>query len=911
MTVTEVRQALGSWELRLRENVPRAVLDQLDYFGHIAIIPNKVSPAEYGDNLLAAARYVGVYRSRSSFDQYLLRGSGMAFWLGDEDNKGDVFESPVTLTAATFATSVNALLPPGGAVTAGVINGVAGTYTGEHRWQTSRQSLDYVTDIFGAEWRVNNNATLDAGTISQLYVTDPKAIVLRRLSGADLKQRALPGRMEMGRDAEDFTTRVVLLGEGEGSQIATGEADIVANPYNDLHGNDIVMTRLVSESDTTASNADQRAQILLNHFSQERASVNLSTSVYDIKGDVAVGDYVNVWDPDTGFYDNNREVYWEGQPINPIALRVIEMTWPVPAGWTVAFRRGDGTWLDLSPYYAGESGETTIVVGDLSRSLASSEPIGFRPSLPDSPTLDTTIPDAPAFTQFSIGTYQGADISTTKAAIHVTWSTPLNTDASTITDGAYYEIRYRVSAVLGYQIRWGNLSATRWGQLSANRWGAPISAPVSADPEWVYTQIGWGTNQTTILELTPGVTYEFQIRAVDSAYPPHFGAFSASSFQTTVGDMFAPSTPAAPSVAGNLLSIQVTHNLGKASGGTFNLEPDIVRLTVHVGGSAVFMPSDENKVGEMAANIGMMSAGIPAIGTFTIQPTEQVHVKVIAIDRSGNKSSPSASATVTAVLVDDSHVSSLSVTKLTAGTITANSILAGLIEVGTGGTVSITQGAFNVKDALGNEIVQMGLLSDGKYGIRVNDANGDPQIRAGELVGGGYGLEAIDETGALVSLSTLAFGMEAAEESGAITVATTGAPDFAERDPDGLQVRVRIGTTRRALVIVSAAINHALDNAPGTYDWRTAFISFKITDLTTGGVTLTPSGFAAGGELGGNTGDANIPHVPSMLNVGQSFLMEGTNRFPTAPGDYLFEVYYINPIGAADYDTRNIAVLPY
>lgn len=912
MTITEVRQALGSWELRLRDDTPRTLLDQLQYFGHIAVIPNKVSPAEYNENLLASARYVGVYRSRSSGDDFLLRGSGMAFWLGDEDGKGDVFETTVSLSAATFAASVTALLPPAGSITAGTINSVAGTYTGDHRWQTSRQALDYVTQLFGAEWRVNNNGTLDAGTISQLYVTDPRAIVLRRQKGADLKQRALPGRLEMGRDAEDFTTRVVLLAEGEGNQIATGDADIGVNPYNDIHGNDVKMVRLVSESDTTATNADARALILLNHFSAERASVSLSTSTYDIKGDVKVGDYVNVWDPDVGFYDTSREVYWNGDHINPIALRIVEMTYPIPAGWTVAFRRGDGVWIDLSPYYAGESGDTTLVVGDLSRSLASSESIGFRPSLPDSPTLDTTIPDTPAFLTWDFGAYQGVDLSTTKAVIRTTWSTPLNTDASVITDGAYYDIRYRVSQVIGYQIMWGSVhNIFRWGQLAGNRWGAPLSAAVSADPEWIYAQFGWGTNEATFLELTPGVIYEFQIRAVDSANPPHFGNFSASEFKTTTGDLFAPSTPAAPTVAGNLLSIQVTHNLGKTSGGTFNLEPDLVRLTVHVGGSSSFMPSAANKVGELTANIGMMSAGVPAIGTFTIQPTETVHVKVVAYDRAGNASSPSASATVTAVLVDDQHVSSLSVSKLTAGTITANSILAGLIEVGTGGSVTVTQGSFKVNDALGRTIIQMGLLPDGKYGFRVNDASGNAQIRAGELVSGGYGLEAVDETGALVSLSTLAFGTEAAIDQGSVSITTTGAPNFYAVDPDALSVRVRIGTSRRAIVFVGAEISHALDNPAGTYDWRTGFISFRITDMATGQVTLTPSGYAAGGELGGNTGSAAIPHVPAMLDVGNSFLMSGIFTFPTAPGDYLFEVCYINPIGNIDYQNRNIHVLPY
>jgi len=912
LTVTEVKQALGSWELRLRDNTPKSVLDQLDYFGHIAIIPNRVNPAEYGDALLNASRYVGVYRSRSSADQFLLRGSGMAFWLGDEDNKGDIFESAVTLTGATFAASVAALLPPGGAVTAGTIHSVAGTYSNTHRWQTSRQALDYMTSTFQGEWRVNNNATLDAGLVQDLYVTTPRAMIMRHSLGRDLAQVALPGRLELGTDAEDFTTRVVLLAEGEGDQIQTGDADIAVNPFNDLHGNDVKFTRLISESETDAANADLRAQLYLNQFSVERQSITLSTGVYDIKGNVQVGDYVNVYDPDSGLFDPSREVYWEGQPINPIAIRVVEMTWPVPEGWTVAFRRNDGTWIDLSPYYAGESGDTSIVVGDLSRSLHSSEPVGVRPNLPPSGGADTSIPNSPAFLSWSFGAYQSSNTNTTKAAIRVTWSTPLNTDSSTITDGDHYEIRFRVSEVLGYQVRWGQVTAYRWGGVSGNRWGAPISEPVSADPEWIYMNVPWGTNETTILELTPGVTYEFQIRAVDAAYPPHQGPWSAASFQTTTGDLFAPSAPAAPTVAGNMAAIQVTHTLGKNSGGTYNLEADLVRLDVHVGGSNSFYPDETNQVGQLSANIGMIQGRIAAVGTFPIPQIEQVHVKVVAVDRTGNKSSASPSATVTAQLIDDSHISNLSVSKLTAGTITAQTILANLLEVGSGGTVSVTQGSFLVKDALGRTIIQMGLLPDGKYGFRVNDASGNPQIRAGELVSGGYGLEAVDETGQLVSLSTLAFGMEAASAMGAITVDTGGGSNPI-RDPDGLGLyNIRIGNSRRCLVVLSSEIQHNLNDE----FIHSGSMSLLVRNRTTGLTTLVPSSsWDLYTSVGGNvTGVPEIPALPSGNKMSHVGLIGGPvfgpTHFPTVPGDYDFEVWY-HASGEVYFQSRMIVVMPF
>lgn len=723
MTVTEVKQALGSWDLTLKEDTPRAVLDALTYFGHVAIMPGRVDPSLFSDQLLASARYVGVYRRRGASDTFSIGGSGLAFWLGDEDDKGDIHETAVTLTNATFAQSVTALLPPHGGVVAGTINSVPGTYSNSHQWVTPRKALDYVAETFGAEYRVRgdavNKVVLDAGTVSQLYVTTPKALLMNREAGRDLQRIALSGKMGMDDDVEDYTTRVTLLAEGEGTSIATGSADQAVIPYKDLRGNPVRITRLVSESDTPAGSATARAQLALNRFSGKRSAVSLSTDAFDIKGDVAVGDYVDVYDPDRGFIDRTREVYWEGQPINPVALRCVELTWPVPEGWTVAFRDTNGVWLDLSPYYAPETGTTDVKVGDLPASLSSGggEDIGYRPNLPDTPGgVDATIPAAPAFGDLSTGSYQPTTGEWTKAAIYVTWSQPLNLDGSTITDGGHYEIRYRVKSYIGYRVRWGQLTAYRWGELSGNRWGAPITDPVSTSGEWNTVYVGWDQNQTMIQELTPGVEYELQIRAVDSANPPHQGPWSTSEFVVASEDLFAPSVPAAPVVASSMVAIQVIHTLGRADGGTFNLQPDLVYLSVHVGGSSSFFPDETNEVGKLIANAGMIQANIPAVGTFKIDQTEGIWVKVVAVDGAGNKSGGSEAVQATVDLIDDAHISDLTVSKVTAGTIMAQWIMAGSIKTAeSGARVELSGAGIKQYNASGVETVAVNTDGSAKF----------------------------------------------------------------------------------------------------------------------------------------------------------------------------------------------------
>lgn len=705
MSFTEIKQALGGWELRLSQETPREIMDALSFYGHIALVPGQgVDPRQYGDNLLTQARYVGVYRGKDSQSDYSLKGSGMAFWLGDEDNKGDVFETAVTLTGVSFATALTALLPAGGAVTAGTLNSVAGTYTGKHQWQTPRQAITYVTDTYNAEWRVNGNGTLDAGTVAQLYNVTPIGILTPRGKGSDLLHKALEGKLAMGVGVEDVTTRVVLLAEGSGDSIATGAANAPATPFKDVHGNAMRATRIVSESGTESTNAVARAQLQLNRFVNPRRSVQLSSNDYDIKGTFVVGDYIDVYDPENGFYDVLREVPWEGDRINPMALRCVEMTSPILAGWTVAFRDINGVWLDLSRYYLPEGGETTIVVGDLARGLSSvgGEPVGVRPNLPEA-GADFTVPAGPTWGTFSGGSYQPTDGLWTKAAILAVWNQPLNVDASTITDGDHYEIRYRVNTYIGYKVRWGALTTFRWGALSGNRWGAPVTDPVSSG-EWNTVFVPWGQTQMLIQELTPGVEYEFQIRAVDAANPPHQGAWSASKFYVATGDIFAPSDPAVPVVASSLIAIQIVHTLGKASGGTFNLEPDLAYLAVHVGGSASFFPDASNQVGKLIANQSMLKANIPAVGTFPLAITSALWVKVVAVDIAGNESGASAGVQSTVTLIDDAHISDLTVSKVTAGTINAAWLLAGSIKTSeTGARVEMDNAGLRAYKATGTQ----------------------------------------------------------------------------------------------------------------------------------------------------------------------------------------------------------------
>jgi hypothetical protein len=487
-------------------------------------------------------------------------------------------------------------------------------------------------------------------------------------------------------------------------------ADIGAtNPYTDLFGAAVKMTRMVSASSVSSLNATASAQIALEPYATPRDQLQLSSSEYDIGGELAVGDYTYVYDPDAGMVDTNNEVTFRGRRINPVLLRVIEQTWPVVQGMTVAFRAPGGVWYDLTDYVTFDTGDTNIVVGGYNRQLVStSEPVGPRP-IPD-----TTIPAAVTFGTFTTTTYQSPSDGKTKAQIQLAWSTPTNTDGTTITDGDHYEIQYRPNlGIYATNPSHAQLAAAGYTYNSraalGGTYNALIPAPVA---QWKPTFVGWGTDTLLIQELTPGVVYSFQIRAVDTASPPNFGAWSATTDFTASADTIPPPTPDAPVVAANMASVQVTWDCGTSDGGTFNQASDLHHIEVHGTYEPLFTPSAATKLGSLPANAGNITGQIPVVGSFTIPPgqppAQSMYIKIVAVDVAGNKSAPSAAAGATAVLWSNAYITDLSVSKLTAGTVTASIILGGTIGTAlTGQRVVMDSTGVHSYDAGGNVVFDL------------------------------------------------------------------------------------------------------------------------------------------------------------------------------------------------------------
>lgn len=688
MAVTEVLQGLGSWSLTLKSDTPVKIRNILKYLGHIVVHTGPINPAVDRDALLKSSRYTGVLREKSDGDQITIGGSGMAYWLGDEDNKGEVLETSQTFNAP-FHTVMAALLPD--SVVAGTMNNIGSDFVGTiPAFMSPRQALNYVATTKNAEWRVNGDASVDVGLEAHLYVVgdaDIDCLVERRGRGVDIKMKSFRGNLKTDQHLRDFTTRTVLLANGDGDAVAIGSADIAGglNPYKDLLGNTVKLTRIISESTTSDGNADARAQLQLNRFSGTSDALTLNTSDFDVKGTVSVGDYAWVYDPDTGVVDLAKEVIFRGQRYNPMKLRITELSWPVTSNHSVAYRDPDGVWYDLTKYFETETSDTNIVVGGYSRALGNSGADGGVGG--SRPIPNTSVPNAPTWnTPFSQSVYQSPVNGETKAQTELKWFRPTNTDGSTIVDGSHFEIRYRTASTPIFPSTHAQMASFTHAQLAAGTHQQPITYTPGA---YQYQSVPWDQLSFLLQELVANMPYEAEIRAVDTGNPPNSGAWSALTSWQTSGDTLPPATPAPPVIAAGRISVQVKHTLGRSDGGTFNLDADLHHLEVHGEYEPLFTPSSATLLGKVIANNGMIVSQVAAVGSVPIESIAPVYFKVIAVDNDGNKSPASSAVQSTALLIDDAHISDLTVSKVTAGTITAQWLNAGRIWSGTDGAARV------------------------------------------------------------------------------------------------------------------------------------------------------------------------------------------------------------------------------
>jgi hypothetical protein len=107
MPITEGLQELGEWSLSLRPETPARVREAVWHAqSTIVVTSGPANPDVVGDDgVLALARYTGVLLNRTDLE---IGGAGMAWWLGDRDDQGTIYNGQ--FVADTYSSAYTELV---------------------------------------------------------------------------------------------------------------------------------------------------------------------------------------------------------------------------------------------------------------------------------------------------------------------------------------------------------------------------------------------------------------------------------------------------------------------------------------------------------------------------------------------------------------------------------------------------------------------------------------------------------------------------------------------------------------------------------------------------------------------------------------------------------------------------------
>lgn len=367
--ITERLMKPGSFSVRLREDYPFSVASEVDLLDHIVITPTRLDPISgFSDaNILDAAIYTGVITRKAS--PRIFEGSGLAWWLGTDAGIGDVVDVTAEATSA-LSTWVTAILAFGNGITAGSVSDTGlSSVTAAPSWCSPREALDLICRVAGAEWRVNPDGTLDAAKSPDLFVSTPTVVVTRKEEGQDGAYRGLEGSLIVtATDAEQYTTEVYVVGQGNGSTVVT-EIASGSTSYKTFANTTPVLRRFVNAPTEPTANAAAIASAQVALWNRVRRELSLNSRTYNVTRHIRPGDYVWAFDQLAELTDAANQITYRGELIAPIKLRVHALTWPVEQGMGVYARRSGATptYTDLSDFVEWETGDVIWDVGTAAR----------------------------------------------------------------------------------------------------------------------------------------------------------------------------------------------------------------------------------------------------------------------------------------------------------------------------------------------------------------------------------------------------------------------------------------------------------------------------------------------------------------------------------------------------------------
>jgi hypothetical protein len=328
-------------------------------------------------------------------------------------------------------------------------------------------------------------------------------------------------------------------------------------------------------------------------------------------------------------------------------------------------------------------------------------------SEPSEQQEDTVPPAAPTGLVADSLAYRQDVTGDTYASVTLGWAeVTINVDGTAATDVAGYRIRYK-PANIPFVDAYGN--------------------PLGNDDAWSVLTYTPRTPPYTFSGVAPDTDIDIQVAAFDNS--GNQGPWSTNLIHHTASDDTPPPSPSAPVVEDWFGTLKVTWDGLDVNGADmWAAAPDFDHVEIHVSAGNNFTPDDTT------LSASMFAAGTWNITDLPIGTTQ--FVRLVAVDKSVNKSAPSAVGSATprgitypdmgedavgsaqirdlAVLtahvgdaqIVDAKINTISVGKLTAGTLSADVLLSGNIRTATTGARSEMDGAgIRLYNAAGNQTV--------------------------------------------------------------------------------------------------------------------------------------------------------------------------------------------------------------
>lgn len=370
MSVYEALMGVGSWQLTLAADTPQHIRQRIVPFSSVLILP--ADGPDLGDSaMLAAARYHGLVRKPGP--QFTVGGAGLPLLWGDEDGKGRIETTVGTIGPGSLSNWVDRYVSPftRGTVTDPTGNTVGFSSDAFFGFDT-RKNFGVVCQFYGVEWRISPSMVLDVGPSATLFNPPRKALAVRRgLDGFDPSFWGLASDMQLDQDYDDYaSSTAVKTATGLSAWKQHSAGSVFYGPYGGLMNHQ----RVDDGSNVPDSGRDTVAQSLANVYGSPdgQRAVKVSTSAYDVRGLVAPGDPVLVFDPTRGLIDPTASASFRGQQVRPVTVRCMGVRWNIAEGMGVWLRVHNGTsatYTKLTPWVAWEEAGAEFEVGALSRTL--------------------------------------------------------------------------------------------------------------------------------------------------------------------------------------------------------------------------------------------------------------------------------------------------------------------------------------------------------------------------------------------------------------------------------------------------------------------------------------------------------------------------------------------------------------